>query len=333
MKSDQKIIDLTFPHVFSFNQGLRDDTEISFTAPNAINKAKDTITSIWLENVYYTKIPEWVFDFTNLEDLSITGPNLRSISEAEMDKLVKLRNLQKLTIIGSRVDSLPAGIDKMTLLSELTISGGGFSHFPESIKNLEKLRKLRFSGKFTEFPPPLFDLVNLEELELFDSIPMDLSLSRSRLINLRKLTIHGRSVVELPDRFFPGKKMRELDLKSSRIEHLPKNLSGWPELESLLLLNSPVMELPDDIGKCKKLRKIDASMTYIRSLPESIGDCENLEELSLFRTQIDSLPRSLGQCKKLRLLDTQSTRIKGIPKELSHVSEIKARLRVLRNKY
>jgi len=89
--------------------------------------------------------------------------NLKSLPE----NFGILKNLQKLSLIGSSIVSLPESIGEIKELKELNLSNNQLTSLPESFVNLTSITKLDLSNnQFSEIPTQLWALKDLTELNL-----------------------------------------------------------------------------------------------------------------------------------------------------------------------
>jgi len=155
------------------------------------------------------KIPEEVFDLTELEDLSIKNSKLKELPK-EIGKLVNLneldlfnnlikelpeelftlKNLQTLNLGNNQINKLSSNIGNLENLVTLELSNNRIRELPKEIDNLKKLKILNISHNFIqELPKEIGNLSELVELRLKNNLLQELpkeieKLNRIQLINL-----------------------------------------------------------------------------------------------------------------------------------------------------
>jgi Leucine-rich repeat (LRR) protein len=134
-----------------------------------------------------------------------------------------------------------------------------YTSIKEAAKNPLAVRRLSLvKMKLNKIPPEVFDMENLEELDL----------SRNR-------------IREVPPAIGQLRKLRVLKLSKNQIENLPDELGQLRRLEILDVSRNPLFRLPESLGSCTALRQILAWDTNLTGLPASLNQLENLQEVDL----------------------------------------------------
>ena len=127
--------------------------------PDSIQNLKK-LRELWLyDNKKLEWLPDAIGELSNLRNLNFSYSNVKTIPE----NFENLRNLQKLYLAGSKVDTIPNGITKLTKLKELS---GQFENIPESFGNLVNLEKL-YSGFIRNLPKSFLCLTKLKKGLIF----------------------------------------------------------------------------------------------------------------------------------------------------------------------
>lgn len=182
--------------------------------------------------------------------------------------------------------------------------------------------------------PHIFQLVNLNLLDIsrtqLDRVPDDLG----NLINLTNLTLQNNALVSLPSTVGNLVKLKFLDLSHNKIERLPDELSKLKELQTLKVNVNQLTDFPDvstltslhilnishnklsalPDGICSEhlvhLSQINASNNQITSLPSELSSLPHLNSLHLANNQLHELPNELSECTKLKELVVNGNKIK-----------------------
>lgn len=96
-----------------------------------------------LSNQELEKIPDYVFENTNLEELDISG---NKISGAIQSQIRELKNLKILDASNNEMTGLPAEIGQLLNLETLNISNNQLTGLPNELGNLKNLKILNISG-------------------------------------------------------------------------------------------------------------------------------------------------------------------------------------------
>lgn len=134
-----------------------------------------------------------------------------------------------------------------------------YTSVKEAAKNPLAVRRLSLvKMKLSKIPPEIFEMENLEELDL----------SRNR-------------IREVPPAIGQLRKLRVLKLSKNQIESLPDEMGQLRRLEILDISRNPLYRLPESLGSCTALRQILAWDTNLTGLPATLNQLENLQEVDL----------------------------------------------------
>jgi len=140
------------------------------------------------------QLPARISELKNLRYLSVDGTMMRRLP----DEIGALENLEVLSLRFVRLKTLPDTLASLTRLRELYLTYSSLTEFPEVVSQLASLEKLVFwhcqpddvdrlasfiaglasapslrvlafiKGEFTEFPPELAELTQIDELQVAD---------------------------------------------------------------------------------------------------------------------------------------------------------------------
>ncbi len=124
---------------------------------------------------------------------------------------------------------------------------------------------LDFSGiGIVELPDSLFDLTELEWLDL-----------------------EKNELEELPKSIGFLTRLKVLRLGGNNLSNMPKTLGNLKELLELDLENNQLVELPESIGDLAKLEELYLSRNQLTDLPGSLGNLNNLKHISLYKNPLN----------------------------------------------
>lgn len=126
------------------------------------------------------------------------------------------------------------------------------------LKSTRNLHSIRLFGKFTRLPPALFELSELQTLDL----------SQNKLKHLPKEIIYLQN-------------LKSLDLSDNKLIELPEELFLLPNLERLFLEENVLQEISPSISKLKKLHTLYLAENLLSKLPASFTEMHHLKEVSL----------------------------------------------------
>ena len=227
-------------------------------------------------------------------------------------------------------------------------------HFQARIKEAQEqgLRELDLSNdrrtnhavKLTEIPAEVFQLEQLESLNLSNNRIRKIPQQLRRLPNLQSLDLWGNRLVEFPHvlgnlsnlarlrlslgslELFPEWLARikelSLDLRSNKLTEIPESLTKLSNLTQLDLRVNQLTEIPESLTKLSNLTELHLSGNQLTEIPESLTKLSNLTELYLSGNQLTEIPESLTKLSNLTQLDLSGNQLTEIPESLTKLSNL-----------
>jgi len=215
------------------------------------------------------KIPDQVFDITNLTSLDVSNNNLKHLDLANAKKLSNLANLKSfnceqnklqadaLTSIPSllKLQNLSAGgneLGKPVLLTPpagVVAGGGGKKTKQKVTKTADQL--------FPSTLPPSLKSLKLDH-NAFSSIPPQIC--SAKLIKLVKLDLSYNNLASVPTEISNLTSLTELNLDSNSIVSLPTEVGSLSKLKALSLQNNCITVHSSTVYSEKNPQPIPASV-------------------------------------------------------------------------
>lgn len=211
-----------------------------------------TLRELRLGNVELAHVPEEIGQLVELRSLALTGGSFATLP----DSFAALEQLETLDL--GRCSKLDLGetfalLAKLPRLRELVLAGShpmtqAFATIPPGIAALRQLRKLDLGGnQLTALPDDMFDLTDLEELDLCQNVLAILPPAVGKLRKLKKLNLEfnrqnpyiaGSSDIDITHFFAQASnlaELRELRMGWMSLTSLPAAIANFPALRRLIL--------------------------------------------------------------------------------------------------
>ena len=205
-------------------------------------------------------------------------------------------------------------------------------HFQTRIKEAQEqgLRELDLSNdwrtndaiKLTEIPAEVFQLEQLESLNLSVNQLSELPESITKLSNLTQLYLSYNKLSELPESITKLSNLTRLYLSYNLLSELPESITKLSNLTRLDLSINQLSELPESITKLSNLTWLDLSINQLSELPESITKLSNLTQLHLRGNQLSELPESITKLSNLTELDLSENQLSELPESITKLSNL-----------
>ncbi|XP_049387384.1 LRR receptor-like serine/threonine-protein kinase GSO1 [Solanum stenotomum] len=299
-------------------------TEISYLS---------NLVSLDLSFNYGLQLDERTFEtmlqnFTNLEILSLFEVNISSpipVSIHPNSSLFQLHHLHTLKISHFYHSSIPNGIGRLRNLRHLKLShfDGKIPteisylsnlvslHLSSSYGNELQLDERTFEAMFQNFTN--LELLSLSEVNISSPIPVNISSSSSRYLDLGYTNLRG---VLTESFFLPPNSLETLKLSGN---DLLKGVFPKIHRSNTLLMELDISftgisgELPDSIGTFSSLNILNLHRCqFSGSIPDSIGNLTQIRELILSHNHFTGhIPSTISKLKHLTSLDLSDNSFSG----------------------
>ncbi len=303
----------------------------------------------------FDPFPELIYAFSNLEEIDLTGNNLRSLPPSFFNAFPKLQtlklsnnfldeipstisnfeNLKVLEIRTNKIKQLPLSIAHLKHLEKLDLSGNRLPYLTANFDRLQELKEINLSKNlFQSIPYKLGDLPYLEKM-YFDSNPqcIDLNFKQGQFPSLRWLSLKKCDLGLLNKnendlRCLPGslvhlRQLEELFLAENLLESLHPSLADLPHLSHLDLSQNDFQRIPKVCQKTSKLCTLDMYGCERLKLDQSIGKMPALSTLILAYCNLTMLPEEIGNLQRLTHLLLDANRLTQIPSTINNLSQLK----------
>lgn len=139
---------------------------------------------------------------------------------------------------------------------------------------------------------------------------------------LKRLSVHGTGLREVPDSVCRLRELRELNLSNNQLTSLPSSIVLLGALQHLNIAKNILSELPAAFGMMPVLRLLNANNNRLVRLPDSFGQLAQLRVLRLGANLLDALPATFGSLGGLRLLQLGHNSFRQFPVVLSKLDRL-----------
>ena len=277
----------------------------------------------------FKQIPPYVFDLSNLEELSVAY----------------CKNLTE----------IPLNIDKLRKLRILELQGTGIRHFPKEMGELDSLEEVHLNGEMDW--DNVFDVLskckNLKIIGWWDAGLKVIPISIAKCQSIQVIDLKNDYDLNYAQEFITLstlKNLREITI-SINSDKMPQGIDLIQSLKVLIVDNCDVRELSGDIASLKNLEQLHLrSCRKILHFPVQFKDCRKLQKVSLYAmnenfdfegglklfSKCDLKYLELGQNWRLKKLPAAAFRYKGleylglniyetdsIPREIGNLTKLK----------
>lgn len=225
------------------------------------------------------------------------------------------------------------------------VIGKSFSNVSDAVANKDaaKVLNLRLQ-KRDYFNPQIFELSNLEVLDLksnnFTFIPNNfyqlpkvahITLSENKLLKLPDfstckqlyfLAIDRNRIGEIPATIFKNINLKYLDVSWNIIGYLDDGFTKLNKLEVLQLHHNMLFSLPERWSSLKSLKYLDLSYNKLSILPSDFWETPRIEQIDLSNNQLIKLPIVKENNNYLKTLSISNNNIKSLPQNIHKLKNL-----------
>ncbi len=180
----------------------------------------------------------------------------------------------------------------------------------------------RDDEKLTEIPTELWELEQLEVLNLSRNQLTTIPESITKLTNLTQLDLSRNQLTSIPESITKLTNLTQLDLSRNQLTSIPKSITKLTNLTGLNLSRNQLTTLPESITQLTNLTGLNLSRNQLTTLPESISQLTNLTGLNLSRNQLTTLPESISQLTNLTQLDLSRNQLTTLPESITQLTNL-----------
>jgi Leucine-rich repeat (LRR) protein len=201
--------------------------------------------------------------------------------------------------------------------------------------------------ELTKFPDEVFELKDIETLDLswhrLDSIPDEIA----TLQNLKSLLLSGNDFANIPGAIYKLKglttldlsfngitelqesiaelnSLKYLDLVRNRIRSIPQSISLLANLRTLMLSGDAYTPVSDSIAELHDLTCLELSHHGMNAVPDWISRLQNLSRLALIDQELTYMPEWICDFQNLIRLDLSVNNLSSLPPELIRLQKLQS---------
>ncbi|MEW5938527.1 MAG: COR domain-containing protein [Chloroflexota bacterium] len=225
-------------------------------------------------------------------------------------------------------EALKSGETKLDLRGGPFIGSPKLTDLPESLWQLTQLQELDLSdNQLRTLPESLGQLTQLQELDLSDNQLRALPESLEQLTELLGLKVSSNQLEALPDSLWQLTQLHSLDLSRNQLKALPESLGRLTFLYSLDLGGNPLTSLPESLGCLSNLGLLtlgdDREGSSIGQIPQCVSKLIKLRYLWLHNCQLENVPDWIGRLTELENLRLENNKITDLPHSISQLGHLK----------
>eukprot|EP01038_Epipyxis_sp_PR26KG_P012517 gene12517-16788_t len=241
-----------------------------------------------------------------VQNLSLSGRNLRGVLQSSIGKLTQLLNLD---LSSNELEgSIPSSIGNLVLIKNLNLYSNQLNgSIPSSIGNLNQMENLAlYNNNLTgSIPSSIGNLVQMENLALYGN-----KLSGSIPSSIGNLT-----------------QMEFLLLDTNQLTgSIPSSIGNLVQMENLALYDNNLSgSIPSSIGNLTQMEFLAIDTNQLTgSIPSSIGNLVQMEYLTLNTNQLTgSITRKIGNLKSISFMHIFGNNLIGsIPVEILNATSL-----------
>jgi len=176
--------------------------------------------------------------------------------------------------------------------------------------------------KLTAIPSEIFELEELEALNLYNNLLTAIPDSIHQLRNLTSLNLGHNELNVVPEWIAKLRNLMSLNLRFNNLTTVPEWIAQLRNLTSLDLSLNNLTTAPEWIAQLRNLTSLDLSFNNLTAIPKWIIHLESLTSLDLNGNDLKTVPKWIAQLHNLTELMLYGDRLKVVPNEISQLHNL-----------
>lgn len=144
-----------------------------------------------------------------------------------------------------------------------------------------------------------------------------------QLTFLKKLSLTGMGLTEIPEAVFAFPNLVKLDLSDNALQEVDQRIRIFTNLEELDLSGNFIASLPDQIGDLGKLKRVRLARNALQNLPDHFGELKQMRRLDLSDNAFRYVPMTILNFEKMTRLDMSDNLIQWVPCSFKDLDKLK----------
>jgi internalin A len=192
----------------------------------------------------------------------------------------------------------------------------------QELKALDLSVYWRNHMRLNQIPPELFELKQLEKLDLSGNLLTSIPYLITRLENLTSLDLSRNGLKTVPRWIAQLQNLTSLNLGGNDFTTIPDSIIQLPNLTSLDLSFNDLTTIPNTITQLKNLTSLDINSNRLKTVPDTIAQLKNLTSLDLGDNQLKTVPGWIAQLQNLTSLNLGDNQLKTVPDTIAQLQNL-----------
>lgn len=210
-------------------------------------------------------------------------------------------------------------------------SGGTLSLFdcrltslPNAVSKLNITKAVLTGNDFREFPKPILENKNIEEITIADNPIEKIPPEINNLNRLKSLAVDRTQITEINADLSAMTSLEDFSISHNNLKTVPEQIKNIPNLRKLQLNDNNLEDISFVDQRLSKLEELDLYSNEISKLSEETKHLTNLKRLMIFDNQIAEIPDNIGDLINLEYLEIWDNPIKRISPKIGKLKNLKA---------
>lgn len=249
---------------------------------------RNFVKVLFCYNTDTISIDDDIITFSNLESIHLKNVTISKISS----KLFDLQHLKRLSFYS------------LSILNEnREISFKGINN----LNNLTHLILWNVTG-ITQISNDIFDLKQLEELNLVGNYSSHINNEFDKLSNLKSLVLDSFQNSVIPSSIYECKNLESLYISGNNFSNIPNEFSKLTKLKNIRFTGTNILTIPDNLGYHKNLHTFILNKTKVKNIDNilknlTLSDVSNIEILDLSENGLEVIDFQDFSVKNIFMFD------------------------------
>jgi len=259
-----------------------------------------------------------------------------------------IRDIELADRIGKPVKVIVCGFQNKTINPDLVylakITGGGIYTIESDIENINATLGSKGEVNLLDDPRLKIKSKRCNDASISDKEIHDYAFAKRHKRRVRRLTLAGKELKELPNRIYRMHRLNYLDLSHNSLSEISPKIKDLETLSEVNFSFNNFSKLPVELRSVHFIQKLDLSHNVFSSIPSPIlamkfltqldvshnsltaleknMTMRKLEKFNLSNNDIEEIPKAIGQLKSLRVLNLSFNKIYSIHDNITALNRL-----------
>lgn len=206
----------------------------------------------------------------------------------------------------------------------LNLQDKRLTSLPDAVSKLNITKAILTGNDFTEFPKPILQNENIEEIIIAANPLQTIPTEINNLKRLKSLAVDRTKISEIDADLSKMTSLEDFSISHNELSNVPEQIKNIPNLRGLYLNDNNLENISFIDARLNRLENLDLYSNKITKLSEETKFLTSVKRFQIFDNQISEIPDNISDLTNLEYLEIWNNPIKHISPEIKKLKNLKS---------